>query len=135
MRLTFVEFAEESMAEDSFHRAKRLIDCHISVSARTRIGIGNRDSPKRLASAHPRLLPRFPLRQIQPKRRERIAVRPPVHNNAFNITRGIESRSAKHPRQLLPYVSLEFAVRRLQQFRAPRAILIAHRQSGLARRA
>src|SRR5467141_888789 len=127
MRLTFQEFAEESMAENLVHRAIRLIDRHISVSARTRIGIGDRDPPKRLASEHPRLLPRFPLRQIQPKRRERIAMRPPVHGNALNIPCGIESRPAKHPPQLLAYVSLEFAVRRLQQFRAPRAILIAHR--------
>src|SRR5882762_11940718 len=127
MRLAFMEFAEESMAEDFLYRAKRLIDCHISVSARTRIGIGDRDSPKRLASEYPRLLPRFPLRQIQPKRRERIAMRPTVHNNALNIPCGIESRSAKHTRQLLTDVPFKFAVRRLQQFRAPRAILIAHR--------
>src|SRR5258707_12208482 len=116
MRLTFMEFAEESMAEDFLHRAKRLIDCHISVSARTRIGIGDRDPPKRLASEHPRLLPRFPLRQIQSKRRERIAMRPPVHSNAFNIARRIETPPAKHPRQLLAYVSFEFAVRGLQEF-------------------
>src|SRR5258708_14500797 len=104
MRLTFMEFAEESMAEDFLHRAKRLIDCHISVSARTRIGIGDRDPPKRLASEHPRLLPRFPLRQIQPKRRERIAMRPPVHNNTPNIPSGVQSRSAKHTRHLLAHV-------------------------------
>src|SRR5229473_1396320 len=115
MRLTFMEFAEESMAKNLVHRAKCLVDCHIRVSARPRIGIGNRDPPKRLASEHPRLLPRFPLRQIQPKRRERIAMRPPVHNNALNIARGIESRSAKHPRQLLAYVPLEFTVGSLQQ--------------------
>src|SRR5260370_41212638 len=127
MRLTFMEFAEESMAEDFLHRAKRLIDCHISVSARTRIGIGDRDPPKRLATEHPRLLPRFPLRKIQPKRGERIAMRPPVHSNALNIPCEIESRSAKQPSQLLAYVSLEFAVWRLQQLRAPHAILVAHR--------
>src|SRR5260370_2436001 len=111
MSLTFMEFAEESMAEDFLHRAKRLIDCHISVSARTRIGIGDRDPPKRLASEHPWLLPRFPLGQIQPKRRERIAMRPPVHNNALNIPRAIQPRSAKHTPQLLPHVPFRVPAR------------------------
>src|SRR5260370_25411778 len=122
MRLTFQEFAEESMAENLVHRAIRLIDRHISVSARPRIGIGNRDPPKRLASEHPRLLPHFPLRQIQSKRRERIAIRPPVHHNPLNIPRGIESRSAKHPRPLLAYGPLQFSVGSLQQLRPPPAV-------------
>src|SRR5258708_27220825 len=107
MRLTFMEFAEESMAEDFLYRAKRLIDCHISVSAGSRIGIGNRDPPKRLASEHPRLLPRFPLRQIQPNRRDRIPMRPPVHGNALNIPCRLESRPPNHPPPLRVSVSLE----------------------------
>src|SRR6266849_8197006 len=102
--MTFVEFSEELTAEDFIHRAKRLVNGRIGVSARPCIGIRDRDAPKRLAAQHPWLLPRFPLRQIQSERRERIAVRPPVNNNAFNIARGIKSRPAKHPRQLLANV-------------------------------
>src|SRR6266849_9868164 len=133
--MTFVEFSEELTAEDFIHRAKRLVNGRIGVSARPCIGIRDRDAPKRVAAQHPWLLPRFPLRQIQSERRERISVRPPVHNNALNIARRIESRSAKHTAQLLTDVPFEFAVGRLQKLRTPRAILIAHRQSRLARSA
>src|ERR1700758_273391 len=130
---TFVEISEESTAQDFIDRAKRLINRHIGVGARSRVGIRDRDAPERLPPQHPRLLPRLPLRQIQAEWREGVSVRPAVDNDAFNIACGIEARSAKHPPQLVTYVSLEFAVGRLQQLRPPRTILIPHWQTRLAR--
>src|SRR6267143_7309021 len=113
--------------------APGLIDGYIGVGAGTGIGVRDSDFAERLPADHPRLLFVFPIGIEQCIRREGIAVRPAIYGDALDILRRVESCSAEHTAQLVADVSLEFRKRRLQQLRAPGAVLVALRQSGLAR--
>src|SRR5260370_12409200 len=81
---------------------------------------------------YPRLPLLLPDGIEQRVRRQGIAVRPEADRDAFNILRRVESRFTKHAAQLVADVSLKSRKRCLQQLRAPSAILVPLRQSGLA---
>src|SRR5258708_2564061 len=111
------------------HRSMRLVNRLVCVSASPSVRICNGYASETFPSDHPRLLFLFPVRIKQWVRRERIAMRPTVHCDAFNVASCIESSSTQHPRQLIPDVALERLEGRLHKFHATSAMLIAWRKS------
>src|SRR5258708_13812412 len=111
------------------HRSMRLVNRLVWVGASPSVRICNGYASETLPSDHPRLLFLFPVRIKQRGRRDRIAVRPTIHCDAFNVASRIESSSTQHPRQLIPYVALERFKGRLHKFHATSAMLIAWRKS------
>src|SRR5258707_3624750 len=111
------------------HRSMRLVNRLVCVSASSRVRICNGYASEMFPSDNPRLLFLFPVRIKQWIRCKRIAMRPTVHCDAFNVASLIESSSTQHPRQLIPDVALERFEGRLHKFHATSAMLIAWRKS------
>src|SRR6266853_5585860 len=102
-----------------------LVDGLVGVGVGSRVRIRDGDISVTLPSDYPRLLFLFPGRIEQRVRRERIAVRPAVHGDAFDVASRIEAGSAQHLRQLIADVALERLEGSLHEFHASSAMLIA----------
>src|SRR5229473_458082 len=125
---------EEPLAVKEFaDGAPGLIDGHIRVRVCAGIGVCDGDLAESLPANDPGFLLFFPIGIEQRIRREDVAVRPAIYGDTLDVLRRVECRSAEHAAQLVADVSLEFRKGRLQQLRAPGAILVALRQSWLAR--
>src|SRR5712672_781819 len=111
------------------YRSMRLVNRLVCVSTSPRVRICNGYASEALPTDHPRLLFLFPIRIKQWVRRERIAMRPTIHCDAFNVASRIESSSTQHPRQLIPDIALERFEGRLHKFNETSAMLITWRKS------
>src|SRR6266403_3433691 len=102
-----------------------LVDGLVGVGVGSRVRIRNGYISVRLPSDYPRLLFLFPGRIEQMIGRERIAMRPAIHRDAFDVASRIEAGSAQHLRQLIADVTLERLEVSLQEIHASSAMLIA----------
>ena len=91
--------------------------------------------PNGLRADDPGLFFFLPVRVEQTIWRKRVAVRPTVYGDAFDVLCGIETCATKHASQLVADFVLELRKKCLQEFVAARAILVALRQPRLAGRA
>src|SRR5579864_267854 len=114
------------------HGTKGLIDGSIGFGFSSRIGIGDGNSPKRLASNHPRLFFLFPVRIKERGGKESIAVCPAVDGDAVDIAHRIKARRPEHGSELLADIALKSRERGAHQLNASCTMLIALRQSTLA---
>src|SRR4029077_19920092 len=115
-----------------------LIDSGVRLGARAGVGIGDRNSAEGLPPNDPRLLPFFPVwieESVRPIIFVSVTVRPTIHSDGLNVPRRIEARSAKHPSELITNIAFKFRKWGLHQLISPRAILLARRQTWLARSA
>src|SRR6266480_791928 len=110
--------------------APSLIYGHVGIGAGAGIGVCDGHLAERLPANDPGLLLFFPVGIEQRIRREGVTVHPAIDGDALNIPRRVESSSTQHAAQLVADVSVEFREGRLQQLRAPGAILVPLRQSG-----
>src|ERR1019366_721064 len=117
------------------HGAMGLVDGRVGLCRSRRIGIGDGDAAEWLASDHPGLVFFLPLRIKKRVRTVSIAVRPAVDSNALDVAGGIESGRSQHGSQLLADIALEGGKSCAHEFHSSGAILIAGRQSRLARSA
>ena len=116
------------------HRAVRLVHRLIRVGRGRGVGVGNRDAPEWLAANLARRLPGGPIRIPERVVLVRVTVRPAVHGNRVNVSRGVESTVFEHTRKLIPNSSLEGLERRRQQVDVTGTLLIASGQARLAGR-
>src|SRR5579864_5452686 len=114
------------------HGTIGLIDGGVAFGFGGGIGIGDGNSPERLASDHPRLFFLFPVRIKERGGKESITVRPAVDGDAVNIAGRIKARRPEHGCELLADIALESRKRGAHQLNASCTMLIALRQPRLA---
>src|SRR5579864_2857628 len=102
-------------------RAIRLVDGAVSVGRETRVGIGNNNTPEGLPceeiGAVLRVVVRVPKRVVL----RRVAVRPAIDGNPFDVAYRIETGSGEHACELVADIAFERCERRCEKLHATEA--------------
>src|SRR4051794_16110999 len=111
--------------------AMRLIDSRIGIGVGASIGICYRNAAEWLSRCHARLLAAFQPELI-PKRIVfvGISVRPTVHCDGRDVSRGIEAALAKRSRELITDIAFKRFEGCVVKVEASGAMLLAGRQTG-----
>ncbi len=83
-----------------------LVDSGIDIGVACGIGVGNRDSPERLAADDTRLVFFLPIRLIDGVVFVRVTVGPAVHGDRFNVPRRVESPRLEYAVEQVPGFAL-----------------------------
>src|SRR5580704_7288251 len=112
-----------------------LIDRRVGIGGGTGIGVGDGDAAEARPPDHMRLLRFRPFRIEQLVIFVSIAMRPAIDGDARHTARRVEPARTEDARQLVADVALEGLERGVEDIVLPRPVLVALRQTGLARRA
>src|SRR5208337_3403962 len=111
-----------------------LVDRRIGVGTPRSVGVRNRDAPESLAGNDPGLvLLGRPVRVDHRVALIRVAVRPAIDSDLFDVAGRTEPSPRERPSQLLSDLALEHLERRRQKLESTHLVLTSLRKARLAR--